>query len=173
MIRFEAFAHGIRVGYQWAGMTLAQAVKIMNDFQTAAVEALDSPAFVYQQWSDRSKDLWKQSQQYLQQLKITLHQRAGPNCSDPNVDADGLNLVTPDYPDDARNVEGVVTAKVLVNLDAVGKVTNVTVQQSSFYSFFDRATLDAARASTYLPKIQNCVPVPGTYLFVATFDPNS
>ncbi|MBV9269596.1 MAG: energy transducer TonB [Candidatus Eremiobacteraeota bacterium] len=174
MTRFEAFAHGLRVGYQWAGMTLTQAVSVMGDFQKAALAPISPPqSYAYRTWSKHADNLWKQSQEYADQLKILLHQPNASNCSDPNVDADGLNMVTPDFPNGGGEIGGVVVVKALVNLDALGKLTKVTLQQSSANPFIDNATLQAARFSTYLPKIQNCIAVPGTYLFTATFDPSA
>jgi len=173
MTRLVAFVHGIRVGYKWAGMTLSQAVKTIDDFQRAAFQALGPPNPIIA-FSSEARALEIRSFHYQEALKILLHHPDGPNCADPNVDTDVLNPITPEYPESAKGIDANVrTVKVLVSVDANGKVTGTSVQQTSMVPVLDTASLLAARASTYLPKIQNCAAVAGTYLFEVTFDPNA
>lgn len=76
---------------------------------------------------------------------------------------------------------GDVVVTVLVNLDAAGKPTAVSVQRSSGNFAMDAAAKRAAMESTYVPKL---VPVPShapgvvcgagvpsTYLYTITFSP--
>jgi TonB family protein len=52
-----------------------------------------------------------------------------------------------------------------------GHATAATVVHASGYPAMDRAVVEAALKSTYSPKIVNCVPVQGSYLFRADFAP--
>lgn len=79
-----------------------------------------------------------------------------------------MNLVTPEYPLDADNAEG--TTLVLVELSRAGDVLAVSVFRSSGSRVLDRAALNAAKQSTYAPKMINCIPAAGRYLFRADFN---
>lgn len=57
--------------------------------------------------------------------------------------------------------------EVLVGTDGV--VKNASIYQSTGYAAADAAAIDAARATTYRPKIVNCQPAEGRYLFKADF----
>ncbi|MEO6913881.1 MAG: TonB family protein [Candidatus Baltobacteraceae bacterium] len=95
-------------------------------------------------------------------------------CAVPYRDAVATNKVPPDYPEMAREQNlGVVTVLVKVTVGASGSLTNATVQQSSGNSSIDNAAVAAARASSYSPKIVNCLPVAGDYGFTAEFDPGN
>ena len=59
---------------------------------------------------------------------------------------------------------------MLVDISATGAVTNVKLTKSSGDVDIDNAALEAARKSTYQPKIVACKAVPGTYVFRADFD---
>jgi TonB family protein len=94
-----------------------------------------------------------------------------PSCATPNAEAATINVVPPDYPDSARDLQlGAVSALVLVTLDAHGALQNARIAQSSGNLAIDQAALRSARASTYSAKIANCVPVAGSYIFHADFD---
>ena len=81
-----------------------------------------------------------------------------------------VHAVPPYYPDAARSRHlGNVSVRMLVRISATGAVTSVRVTQSSGDVDIDNAALDAARKSTYQPKIVACKAVPGTYLFIADF----
>jgi TonB family protein len=62
-----------------------------------------------------------------------------------------------------------VEATVLVGPD--GSVRSATISHSSGYSSVDAAVINAARASTYSPKVLECKPVEGRYLFRADVKP--
>lgn len=97
----------------------------------------------------------------------------GPLCSNPNVDASVITPMTPDYPDVARDLGlGPVTALVAVTIDAHGSPRDLKILKSSGNAAIDQAALRAARQTSYAPKIANCAPVEGTYLFHADFEPN-
>lgn len=84
-----------------------------------------------------------------------------------------LGFVTPDYPDAARDLHlGERTALIDVLVNANGKVAQERIQQSSGNSALDQASIAAAYQTTYSPKVVDCKPVEGHYLFKVTFDPS-
>lgn len=96
-----------------------------------------------------------------------------PACKTPYQDATATNPVTPDYPDSAREMGlGEVQVTVQVTIGPSGNLVDAKIAQSGNNMAIDQAALSAARQSTYAPKIVNCQPVVGTYLFKVTFDPN-
>ncbi len=91
-------------------------------------------------------------------------------CVMPFRDAEPIHAVTPDYPDTARKRNlGQAHVMVLVTLSPKGAVMSARVQHSSGDLSIDMAALDAARKTTYAPKIVDCKPITGTYLFFADF----
>ena len=95
-----------------------------------------------------------------------------PSCADPNRDAVAANVVSPEYPSSPSGMGG-VTVLVAVTIDATGGVSEASVSQSSGNAAIDQAALRAARQSSYRPRLVNCVPSPGTYLFRAEFSPDN
>jgi protein TonB len=95
---------------------------------------------------------------------------AAPACANPHVDAVATNKVEPDYPEMARQQGAVGTTTVRVTLSTSGAVTNAVVHKSSGNAQLDAAAVRAARSSSYRSEIDNCQPVGGDYLFVATFE---
>jgi TonB family protein len=97
-----------------------------------------------------------------------------PSCANPNVDATVTNAVQPDYPDSARDLGlGAVTVEVEVTVGLTGNLVSATVYKSSSNMAIDQAALRAARESTYAPKMVDCQPTQGDYLFTADFQPDS
>lgn len=92
-----------------------------------------------------------------------------PACSDPNVEAKTLVAVSPEQSTTDSYVSGNVTAMIKVDLDDTGRVTAVSVYQSTGSMELDRAALAAARASSYAPETRDCRPVAGSYLFKVEF----
>jgi len=91
-------------------------------------------------------------------------------CKSPNAQPQALNAVAPDLPKSewpTRKVEAVVVVKVTAD----GKPAAARVDRSSGDAKFDRAVLTAAEHSTYTPRLANCVPADGVYLFKAEFAP--
>ncbi len=91
-------------------------------------------------------------------------------CTKPNVDPMPIDAVAPDLPKSqwpARKVSAIVLVTIAPN----GKATAARVFQSSGNANVDRAVVTAAEKSTYSPKVVNCVPVAGSYLFRADFTP--
>lgn len=78
-------------------------------------------------------------------------------------------LVTPDYPDLARqtNIEGVVRVKVTI--DEKGKVVAATIFDSDVTDAMNRAALAAARRCEFEPAKQGTVPVPVTIIIPFEF----
>lgn len=98
----------------------------------------------------------------------------GPQCKVPYQDATATNAVQPDYPDSAREMGlGNVTVEVEVTVGPTGQLTAASIAHSGGNMAIDQAALRAARNSTYAPKIVNCKPVSGTYLFQADFSADS
>lgn len=97
-----------------------------------------------------------------------------PACKTPYQDATVVNQVTPEYPDAAREQGlGEVQVAVEVTIGPSGNLVDAKIAQSGNNMQMDQAALAAARQSTYAPKVVNCQPVTGDYLFRVTFDPNS
>ena len=95
---------------------------------------------------------------------------AAPACANPHVDAVATNKVEPEYPEMARQQGAVGTTTVRVTLSTSGSVTSAVVHKSSGNAQLDAAAVHAARSSSYRPEIDNCQPIGGDYLFVATFE---
>jgi TonB family protein len=106
-------------------------------------------------------------------LAITL-QPATPAPAVPcDRDATVSQQVSPDYPESARETGlGEVTAGIRVYLTPQGTIAALRVLNPSGNGDLDQAAIRAAAASTYLPRIKNCKPTFGLYLFKVTFDPN-
>jgi protein TonB len=97
-----------------------------------------------------------------------------PACATPYQDATVVQQAQADYPDQARDLGlGEVQVAVQVTIGPTGNLVDATIAQSGGNMSLDRAAIAAARQSTYAPKIVNCQPVTGSYLFRVTFDPNS
>lgn len=97
-----------------------------------------------------------------------------PQCQTPYQDAAVNQGVDPSYPDTAREMGmGTATVAVEVTIGPQGQVLKASIAQSSNNMAMDNAAKQAAEQSTYTPKIVNCQPTTGTYLFKVTFDPNS
>jgi protein TonB len=97
-----------------------------------------------------------------------------PACQVPYKEASSVNLVTPEYPEAAREANlGPVVVIVKITLSATASVEDASVLQTSNNSQIDAAAVRAARESSYSPKVENCTPVTGSYTFRANFDPSS
>jgi TonB family protein len=92
------------------------------------------------------------------------------SCNVPNVQASTAYAAVADRPDVANEMHLTGTTLVQVDLDASGNLVGAEVAKSSGVGVLDRAAIAAARASTFRPAIQNCTPVPGSYLFEVDFD---
>lgn len=90
-----------------------------------------------------------------------------PACSAPDVAAKAIEAVTPQTPTDAQGIDA--QAKVKVDLDASGSVTNATIYATTGSQELDMAAVRAAKASRYAPEERNCKTVPGSYLFTVDF----
>jgi TonB family protein len=90
-------------------------------------------------------------------------------CANPNVEA----LVTkPAQPQMPHGLKAGGSAIVAVTIAPNGSVTRASVWESSGNAQIDRSVLDAARHSKYSPKLVDCKPVAGRYLFRASFEPD-
>ncbi len=90
-----------------------------------------------------------------------------------NRDATVSAQVSPDYPESARELGlGISTVLIRVYLNPKGTIAALRVFNSSGNVDLDQAALRAAAQSTYLPRVKNCKPAFGVYLFKVTFDHN-
>ncbi|GAC1389098.1 MAG: hypothetical protein NVSMB31_04480 [Vulcanimicrobiaceae bacterium] len=97
-----------------------------------------------------------------------------PQCATPFKDASAVNLVSPEYPETAREANiGPAVVIVKISLSASASVLDASVLSSSGNGALDRAAVLAAKQSSYAPKIVDCAPVAGDYSFRANFDPSS
>ncbi len=98
---------------------------------------------------------------------------AKPACANPNVEATVTSPVQPDYPESAKDLGlGAVSVEVEVTVGPSGNLVSASVYKSSNNMSIDQAALRAARQSTYSPKLINCSPATGNYLFRADFQPD-
>ena len=89
------------------------------------------------------------------------------------MEASVTNPVQPDYPESARDLGlGAVTVNVKVTVGPSGNLIGASVYKSSGNMAIDQAALRAARESNYSPKLVDCQPTQGDYLFRADFQPD-
>jgi TonB family protein len=89
-------------------------------------------------------------------------------CASPNGDALVRNAAFPSLPHGLKATGSVIVA---VTIAPNGHVAGAKVARSSGNAAIDDAVVQAARNSTYSPKMVNCAPVEGQYLFRADFAP--
>jgi TonB family protein len=87
-------------------------------------------------------------------------------CSQPNAEARVVSAAMPNVP---RSLHVRATVEVAVTIAPNGKATGATFVHASGNATIDRAVVEAALHSTYSPKLVNCTPVQGSYLFRADF----
>ena len=105
-------------------------------------------------------------------LQLPLPQNEGAaSCPNPNREAWVVKQAVPD-PDLARREDVYSMVLVEVRVGANADVLSATIYKSSGNVVVDRAAIASARQSTYEPKLVNCVPVAGDYLFRILFKPN-
>jgi beta-lactamase regulating signal transducer with metallopeptidase domain len=91
-------------------------------------------------------------------------------CKNPNAPPQALNAVAPELPQSPR-LSKPVSAVVVVKVGIDGKAHGAAVYTSSGSARFDHAVVVAAEKSTYTPRLVNCNPETGVYLFKADFAP--
>jgi TonB family protein len=92
------------------------------------------------------------------------------SCTRPDTPVTLLQAESPDLPAAARDLgPGPIKVQVLVTVDASGNVVKTGISKSSTNFAVDQAAVRAARKSKYAPKLVNCQPVQGDYLFEASF----
>src|SRR5579863_416414 len=70
-----------------------------------------------------------------------------------------------------EEIQTPLSATIAVVLAPDGTIERVSIYQSSGNRAFDLASLSAAKASRYRPKIVNCTPVESTFLFKTSVAP--
>ncbi len=91
-------------------------------------------------------------------------------CKNPNAEPKALDAVAPNLPK-SEMPNNPVTAVIAVNVGADGKAHGAHIYKSSGIANVDHAVLVAAEKSTYAPRLVNCAPHSGVYLFKADFAP--
>ncbi|MGC1380913.1 MAG: M56 family metallopeptidase [Candidatus Baltobacteraceae bacterium] len=91
-------------------------------------------------------------------------------CVHPNADASVVNAAAPSLPHGLK-AEG--TVNVAVTIAPNGHVIGTKVLRSSGNASIDEAVVEAARNSTYSPKLAGCTPIEGQYVFHVEFAPSS
>ena len=95
------------------------------------------------------------------------------SCPDPNREAHVVEQAQADYPQSAEELGlGDVTVEVKVTVGPSGELVSEEIYQSGHNAEIDREALRVARASTYAPKLVNCAPTTGDYLFDVEFTPS-
>lgn len=95
------------------------------------------------------------------------------SCPDPNREAHVVDQAAADYPEAAQELGlGDVTVEVKVTVGPSGELVGEEIYQSGHNAEIDREALRVARASTYAPKLVNCQPTTGDYLFLVEFTPS-
>ncbi len=90
-------------------------------------------------------------------------------CAKPNVDA---AVTSPAEPKPPHGLRFGGSATVAVTIAPNGNVVHTSIWKSSGNAQIDRSVADAAAHSKYSPKLVNCNPVEGNYLFKAEFTPS-
>lgn len=100
-------------------------------------------------------------------------QTAAPANRQCNRDATTTTAAPPDYPEAARAAGlGPTMVSVRVYLSPKGTISELRVANSSGNVYLDQAAIRAAAQSTFSPRIKNCKPTFGLYLYKVTFNPN-
>jgi len=140
--------HGLRTGFALGTVDPAEAVRAADILRATTL----NNAQLRRQYMDvradlqkRFGDLLSRADQYVSEITESYRSsiialRPGAKCAHPDADAIAVKPVTPEFP-----------------------------RQASGNTSLDRAALEAARASQYTPKIVNCQPVAGTFVFRTTF----
>ncbi|HEY1883621.1 MAG TPA: energy transducer TonB, partial [Candidatus Cybelea sp.] len=93
---------------------------------------------------------------------------ASAACTHPNVEA---SVTDPQPPVLPHGLKASGTVEVSVTIAPNGTVTRTSVVKSSGSATIDDSVVAAARKSKYSPKVANCAPVEGSYIFRADFTP--
>jgi TonB family protein len=93
---------------------------------------------------------------------------AAPSCGIANRDAVVVKPVKPVLPSSVHSTD-VESVYVAVTIGPDGHLLNERIASSSNNPAVDRAVLDAVRMSTFAPKVINCQPTTGTYLYAFMF----
>jgi TonB family protein len=95
---------------------------------------------------------------------------AGKTCTNPNADVTVTDPAPPVLSKSAK-LHGSVQGSVRLTIAPNGKVISAKIDHSTGNAAADQAVLNAAKSSKYSPKIVDCKPVQGTYLFLVRLNP--
>ncbi|HET7812892.1 MAG TPA: TonB C-terminal domain-containing protein, partial [Candidatus Baltobacteraceae bacterium] len=86
--------------------------------------------------------------------------------ADPcNHEAKATLVFRPEMPDVVAQTQVPVHGEVIVWLDQFGELTKLQISRSTGNTALDDRLKRAAMASNYLPKVKDCMPVAGSYIF--------
>jgi TonB family protein len=97
--------------------------------------------------------------------------QSASTCAIANREATVIHQAAAD-PDLARREDVYSVVLVEVTIGPKGDLVSAAIYTSSENAAVDRAAIVAAKQSTYAPKLVNCTPVTGDYLFRILFKPN-
>jgi len=183
LLRARTILHGLDVGYRRAGQDVIKARADANLVSDQTLDAMirrhPNDEDVLEAVRKRWPDLYDAGRTYARRIEaaarqelISRHTPSGPNCAYPFLDAAGLDIAMPDFPEGGKHITRAVSVLVAIGIDEAGRGVQYRVLESSGNASLDAAALDAAKRTTLVPKIVNCRRVAGTYLFRSTFDPD-
>lgn len=98
--------------------------------------------------------------------------QSNQQCATPYVEATATYAAQPAVPATTR-VERTTFVDLILVIGPTGNLKSVQLNKSSGNSALDAAAMDAARRSTFSPKVVNCNAVIGQYMFRVSFAPNN
>lgn len=90
----------------------------------------------------------------------------------PTTQAVVRKAVRAHFPPSANSIKGRITTLVTIVVSPDGVVRTAVVRKSSGYPDADAEAVKAAKLSEYTPKMEDCHPVYGWYIFRADFEPD-
>ena len=97
-------------------------------------------------------------------------------CATPNAGVQlkgGVQAKAVDHADVPTGTEVDVRLTIEPSGKMFANTSDISIARSSGNASLDKAAIDDARRSVYVPKVINCVPVSSTYLFRARYDSQS
>jgi len=92
-------------------------------------------------------------------------------CAQPNRDVSVITAASPPPTEYAGEITAPTAVYVQVIVDADGSVQGARIYKSDGNAKLEQAAIEAARSSTFSPKIIDCNPARSSYLFRANFSP--
>ena len=87
--------------------------------------------------------------------------------------AEPLDAIAPRYPEAARRRGKEGAVRLLLEVDASGRIVSVSVEESSGVSLLDRAATQAAETASFRPARRRGAPVPSSVRVTVLFELDS